>query len=171
MAAKKEEALYTTLSLVIFRIETEWLAVRTSVFAEIINPDRLKQHSLPHRKNQVLTGIINVRGEILLLVSIRALLGIEPTGEGAHTKNSTSKTETTTYHRMLVIDSEDGKWAFPVDEILGVHRIHPNTFQNVPVTVAKANSTFTKGIFQWKERYVAFLDDELLIYSLTRSVQ
>jgi len=41
----------------------------------------------------------------------------------------------------------------------------------VPVTVAKAQSTFTKAIFKWGKRLVAFLDDELLIYSLVRNVQ
>jgi chemotaxis-related protein WspD len=163
MASEKKAAQFQTLSLILFRIESEWLALRTQVLSEVIDPQPLKRHSLPHRKNRVLTGIINVRGEIQLCVSLKELLGIEP---------SAAKTsEQTPYQRMMVIDSEDGKWVFPVSEIIGIHRIHPATFQNVPVTVAKAQSTFTKGIFKWEARYVAFLDDELLIYSLTRSVQ
>lgn len=162
MASEKEAAQFQTLSLILFRIEAEWLALRTQVLSEVIDPQPLKHHSLPHRKNRVLTGIINVRGEIQLCVSLKALLGIEAAGKNG---------DQSPYRRMMVIDSDDGKWVFPVSEIVGIHRIHPATFQNVPVTVAKSQSTFTKGLFKWEGRYVAFLDDELLIYSLTRSVQ
>ena len=172
MASEKAADRMTTLSLVIFRIEDEWLALRSRIFSEIIDPEGHRLHSIPHRKNRILTGIINVRGEIQLCVSIRELLGIEGNSnrpEGR--KNGASDEGGKIYRRMMVIDSEDGKWVFPVDEILGIYRVHPGSFQNVPVTVAKAQSTYTKGIFRWEQQYVAHLDDELLVYSLTRSVQ
>ncbi len=165
MAGHKEEQLFKTLSVLVFRIEEEWLALKTSVFAEVISPRNLKVHSLPHRKNRSLTGVINVRGEIQLCVSLKQLLGIEA-GSGNRKDRSAAG-----YKRMLVMESDDGRWVFPVDEILGIHRVHPNAFQNVPVTVAKAQSTFTKGIFMMGETHVAYLDDELLVYSLARSVQ
>ncbi len=172
MASEKEEELFQTISLVLFRVETEWLALRTQVLSEVIDPEPLKRHTLPHRKNRILTGIINVRGEIQLCVSLKELLGIE-ISEGSKTSKAGSgkSVDKTWYRRMMVIFSDDGKWVFPVSEIIGICRIHPTSFQNVPVTVAKAQSTFTKGIFKWEDRYVAFLDDELLIYSLARSVQ
>lgn len=165
LAQKKEDELIGTLSVVIFRIEREWLALSTHIFEEIIRVDRMQSllHNIPHRKNPVLMGVINVHGEIWLCISLRALLGIERLNEGADNhKNPT---------RMMVINSEDGRWVFPVDEIQGIYRIHTSQFQNVPVTVAKAKSTFTKGIFQWQEKRVAFLDEELLLYSLARSVK
>ena len=59
---------------------------------------------------------------------------------------------------------------FPADEILGIHRIHPHAFENVPVTVAKAQSTYTRGIFNWEGRHVGFLDEDLLFYSLTKNI-
>ncbi|MDM8515371.1 chemotaxis protein CheW [Desulfobacterales bacterium HSG16] len=163
MATKKEEELFNTISVVIFRIEQEWLSIRTKVFAEVINPENLHSHSLPHRHNPVLIGIINIRGEIQLCVSLKDLLGIE----GYSTKKNSSKS----YKRMMVMDKNDEKWVFPIDEIHGIHRVHPNTFQNVPVTVAKAQATFTKGIFKWNDKHVAFMDDDLLLFSLTKSVQ
>ncbi len=165
MASEKAEELFQTLSLIIFRIEGEWLALRTQALAEVIDPRRLKEHSLPHRRNKVLKGVINVRGEVQLCVSLKEQLGIERQAEKKPEANGK------TYGRMIVMNSEDGRWVFPVDEVLGIYRVHPTSFQNVPVTVAKAQSTFTKGIFKWRDKHVAFLDDELLIYSLTRSVQ
>ena len=172
MASEKAADRLSSLSLVIFRLEDEWLALRSRIFSEIIAPEGHRLHSIPHRKNRILTGIINVRGEIQLCVSLRELLGIDgSSGRPAGLKNGASDERVKTYRRMMVIDSEDGKWVFPVDQILGIYRVNPGSFQNVPVTVAKAQSTYTKGIFKWEAHYVAHLDDELLVYSLTRSVQ
>jgi chemotaxis-related protein WspD len=111
----------------------------------------------------VLLGIINVHGDLQLLVSLKKLLEIEDT--------RTPTPPIRKYARMMVIESDTGKWVFPVDEIMGTQSVHPGMFQNVPVTVAKSQSTYTKGIFHWNYVYVAFLDDELMLYSLTRSVQ
>ncbi len=163
LASEKEENLFNMISVVIFRIEDEWLALPTQIFTEVIAPDRLLRHGLPHRGNTVLMGLINVRGEIQLLVSLKELLNIEgDAGESMGRK---------IYKRMMVIQHDGEKWVFPVNEIRGIHRVHPNIFENVPVTVAKAQSTFTKGIFKWEDKHVAFLDDDLLFFSLTRNVQ
>ncbi|OQY60469.1 MAG: hypothetical protein B6245_01215 [Desulfobacteraceae bacterium 4572_88] len=165
MAAKKEESLPGTVSVIIFRIEEEWLAIRTQSLAEVIDPETLHSHTLPHRKNPVLIGLINVHGEIQLCVSLRELLGIEE-----ETKKDDSGTPKET-RRMMVMNSETGQWVFPVNEMLGIHRVHPSAFRNVPVTVAKAQSTYTKSIFKWEDRHVAFLDDDLLLYSLVKKMQ
>ncbi len=164
MAAEKEENLLGAISMVIFRIEEEWLALRTQIFAEIIDPEKLRSHSLPHRSNPILIGITNVHGEIQLCVSLRELLGIETIADRKKEDRNGNK-------RMMVVNSEGGQWVFPANEIYGIHRIHPSTFENVPVTVAKAQSTYTKGIFNWEGKHVAFLDDDLLLYSLIRNVQ
>lgn len=160
MAAKKIEEQAGALSVVIFRIKTEWLAMRTKALSAIIDSEELRTHSLPHRKSPVLMGIININGEIQLYISLHKLLGIE-TGDQRQEM----------HQRMIVANSSGGKWVFPVNEIFGIYRIHPEYFQNVPVTVAKSQNTFTQSIFHFKKMQVAFLDDELLFYGLTRSVQ
>lgn len=166
MAVVKEEESYRTISCVIFRIEREWLALRTRVFSEMIDSEGLKTHTIPHRKNPVLIGLINIRGEIQLCVSLKTILNIE-----SNSKNHIREAESGGKQRMMVMDSQGEKWVFPVRDIQGVYRIHPSSFQNVPVTVVKSDSTFTRGIFEWKNKHVAYLDDELLLFSLNRSVQ
>ncbi len=162
LVEKKEEEFPGTLSAVIFRIQGELLALPARLFAEIIDPSLV--HSVPHRKNQVLLGVTNVHGEIQLCVSLQRLLGLEEEAPG---KDEGRKR----YKRMMVVNKDGEKWVFPVDEIYGIHQVRPERFQNVPVTVAKAKSTFTRGIFKWDDKYVAFLDDELLLYTLSRSIQ
>lgn len=162
LVEKKEEEFPGTLSAVIFRIQGELLALPARLFAEIIDPSLV--HSVPHRKNQVLLGVTNVHGEIQLCVSLQRLLGLEEEAPG---KDEGRKR----YKRMMVVNKDGEQWVFPVDEIYGIHHVRPERFQNVPVTVAKAKSTFTRGIFKWDDKYVAFLDDELLLYTLSRSIQ
>ena len=74
--------------------------------------------------------------------------------------------------KRLMVAAKDGEqWVFPVNEIYGIHHFNPGLLQNVPVTIAKSKSTFTEGIFKWDEKHVALLDDELLFYTLKRSLQ
>ncbi|GAK53385.1 CheW-like protein [Candidatus Moduliflexus flocculans] len=166
--AKKEEELVGTISVVIFRIEGEWLAIPTQLLDEIIDVEYVQSllHTIPHRRNPVLMGVINVHGEIWLCVSLKELLGLEVV------ESPQTELDRNAYKRMMVIQGENtDRWVFPVDEIHGIYRVHPKSFQNVPVTVAKAKTTFTKGIFEWEQHQVAFLDNELLLHNLARSVK
>ncbi len=161
MAAEKSEELPGAETVVIFRIGGEWLAIHARVFAEIIDP--VVPHTIPHRKDSVLRGLVNVHGELQLCVSLKLLLGVEEApGPRENTK---------VYKRMVVVDREGDKWVFSVDEIHGIHRIPPDRFQKAPVTVSKGQSTFTRDIFEWEEKRVAFLDEELLFGRLERSLK
>ena len=81
-------------SIVIFRIGPEWLALPTRVFQEIA--ERRTVHSLPHRQHGVVLGLINIRGELLICVSLGQLLGLEqvPFREKSRT----------TYDRLVVTE-------------------------------------------------------------------
>ncbi|OQX65405.1 MAG: hypothetical protein B5M55_04030 [Desulfococcus sp. 4484_242] len=159
---KKEEGPTGTFPVVIFRIETEWLALPALFFAEVINAVPI--HTVPHRKTPVLKGVVNVHGEIQLCVSLGHLIGLEdePPDKANEKKG---------HERMMVVSKDGDVWVFPVKEIHGIHHIHQGMFQNVPATVAKSKGAFTRKIFVWEDRHVALLDDELLFYSLKRSVQ
>jgi chemotaxis-related protein WspD len=60
--------------------------------------------------------------------------------------------------------------AFPVDEIGGVHRFRDDEIVEAPRTVASAPISFTTGLIPWKERHAGKLDDELLLYAITRNL-
>ena len=161
-AVKKIDAPVGTIALVIFRIEDEWLSLPAKLFAEIV--DMRPVHTLPHKRSPVLLGLINVNGEIQLCVSLKDLIGLESEKES----NRKGKKDQAF---MMVVIKNDERWVFPVNEISEIYHIHPDILQNVPVSVSKSKSAFSKGIFKWKNRNVAFLDDELLFYTLRRSIQ
>jgi len=161
IAVKKTEEPPGTVSVVIFRICEEWLALSTKLFTKIIDP--VPFHSLPHRKNPVLLGLVNFNGELQLCISLKNLLDLKGNQEKPKEKKG--------YKRMMVINHNGHQWVFPVDEIHGIYRVPPDNFQNIPVTVKKSGTSFTSSIFSWENKNVALIEDELVFTTLQRSVQ
>ncbi len=146
-------------SAVIFRIHREWLALATNVFKEVCEVRSI--HSLPHQRNGVVLGIANVRGELLVCVSLSALLGVAKPG--------TVETAPRGKERLLVAGAADGeRLVFPVDEVHGVHRYDSTDLGDAPATIAKAASTYTRAMLSWEHKSVGLLDHELLFESLNR---
>ena len=56
-----------TASLVLFRLQNEWLAMPTHNFQEVA--ERRPIHSLPRRREAALLGLANVRGELVICIS------------------------------------------------------------------------------------------------------
>ena len=114
--AERHNALRDTSSVVIFRIGSEWLALATGVFEEVCALRPI--HSLPHQRSGAVLGIANVRGALLVCVSLHALLGIE----NAPAANTGRRR--LIHERLLVANREGERLVFPVDEIHGIHRFH-----------------------------------------------
>lgn len=150
-----------TRSIVIFRIGAEWLALPSSVVSEVA--DLLPVHSLPHRRDGAVLGLANVRGELLVCVSLGQVVGVEPSATGRERRS-------TVYRRLLVIRREDVRVVCPVDEVYGIHHLHPRDVRDVPATVAKATVTYSTALLIWQGHSVGILDDQLVFYSLKRSL-
>jgi len=157
---KSEEA--DTQSIVIFRIGPEWLALPTAVFQEVAMTRAV--HSLPHRRGGVVLGLANVRGTLLVCVSLGMVLGLEKSAESKKEKGRVL------HQRLLVINREGSRLVFPVDEVHGTHRCRPGELKAAPATVAKATATYTKSVLAWDGQTVGCLDDQLLFYALNRSL-
>lgn len=150
-----------TRSIVIFRVASEWLALPTSVVLEVAN--LLPVHSVPHRRDGVLLGVASVRGELLVCVSLGTIVGVEA-------PEAARRERKTVYRRLLVIRRDDVRVVCPVDEVYGIHRFRPRDVKDVPTTVAKAGITYSTSILPWREHSVGLLDDQLLFYTLKRSL-
>ena len=145
-------------SIVVFRIGDEWLALPTGVFVEFIEMRAI--HTLPHRRHGILLGLTNVRGELLICVALDKVLGVN--------KESTIPRQRSLSKRLVVIRDQHSRIVFPVDEVQGILRFHPDELMPVPATVAKASHT--KAILPWGDQAIAYLDEALLFYSLQRSL-
>ncbi len=151
-----------TLSVIIFRLGNERLALPVNILQEVTPLYTI--HTVPHRRNSVFLGLINIRGETLLCISIRDLLGLEPVTESVDFSNSINP------QRMIVAGKNENKWVFPVDEVHGTYRFHINEFKDAPVVISKASEAYTKGVVTWQGKKINFLDSELLFYTLSHKV-
>jgi chemotaxis-related protein WspD len=159
-AREKRIATPAKTSAVIFRINSEWLSMPTQAFQEIA--ERRALHSLPHRRSGVVIGIVNVRGELLICAALDRLLGLE---SGARPKRLRA-----VFDRLLVADWAGQRFAFPVDEVHGVHRFHQQDLREPPATVARSGLNCAIGVFPWRKFTVGFLDPETLFASLNRKL-
>jgi chemotaxis-related protein WspD len=159
---KDEDQAEDALSVLIFRLGREWLALPTHVCQEVAEMRPI--HILPHRSGPVLLGLVNIRGQIRLCVSLRELLGLEPVDDSGRTTNHKNP-------RCLVVIARDrDHWVLLVDEIYGVQRFHLSAVRDAPVTVAKAAPGLTQGVIAWQDKGVGYLDDELLFLALRKEV-
>jgi chemotaxis-related protein WspD len=162
VARPKRGADGDTQTVVIFRIGREWLALPGRAVSEVA--DLRPIHSLPHRRAGVVLGVANVRGELLVCASLGQVLGLEKSTEANREIRRGAQP------RLLVIRRDNVRSACPVDEVHGVHRVRSRELRSVPATVARAAATYSKAILSWKGVSVGLLDDQLLCYTLQRSL-
>jgi len=156
---KKDQVASGRTSVVVFRIGAEWLALSTRAFQEVTGARRV--HSMPHRRRGVLLGLINVRGELRLCVSLGRLLGIE---------GGDSQKNPTLHERLVVAEWQGAVLTFPVDEIQGIHRYAPEDVKAAPGMAARTGASFTKGLLSWQDRTIGCLDEDLIFSTLNRSL-
>lgn len=148
-------------AIVIFSLGGEHLALSSLVVGQMTTMRRL--HRIPHMRSPVIKGVVNINGRLRLFVSLGALLEI---GETVAYESPERLDDIP----MIMIEQNGEVWTFAVDKILGVFRCELNQMKNVPVTVAKSTANYVKGILNWRDHQVALLDEELLFFSLRRSL-
>lgn len=149
-------------SVVIFRLGSERFALPTKSCLEVITARQV--HSLPHRSDGVLLGVANVRGELVICVSLSVLMSV------ATPDHTNSSDPVSSPKRLLVVGWPEGPIAFLADEVLGVHRHRVEDSKPPPATVAQARVRFTTGILTWNGHTVGILDDELLRRAINRRI-
>ncbi|MGX5830183.1 chemotaxis protein CheW [Mesorhizobium sp. 43Arga] len=159
LGSANDEALQTA---VLFRLGEEWLALPVGIFHEVAESRRV--HSLPHRRNSAVLGIANVRGELLICLSLAELLGIDERKEGEQGARSRA------FRRLVVVGERDKRVAFTVDEIHGLHRYRERDTLAVPATIGKALSGAAVAVLPWQGRAVGCLDPGQLLTMLDRSI-
>jgi chemotaxis-related protein WspD len=169
LLARPEQALDGDfVSVVIFRLSGEWLALGTHVFVEITHPRPV--HRIPHRSGEILTGLVNIRGQLQLCVSLHGLLGIDRTSENS-SPDPAPLGARTAYARLVVIQDRAERWAFPAEEVLGVHRVPRSELRGIPSTLTMAANGFSQAVFPWDEHSVGYLDEPRVLLALRRAGQ
>ena len=149
-------------SVVLFRLAGEWFAMSTELCREVVEFRTI--HRVPHRSDGVFLGLINIRGQLQLCISLTEFLGIEVEAKASQAVSHI------VYQRVIAFDKDGECWVFLADEVFGIYDIRPQDLAEPPVTVGAAASSFTRSLFQWQGRDVALLDDVSLFAGLRSKV-
>jgi purine-binding chemotaxis protein CheW len=93
----------------------------------------------------VVSGLINLRGQIVTAVDLRRRLELEPAPPGTHPMN-------------VVVRSEDGSVSLLVDEIGDVVEVEEDTFETPPETLRGSIRTMILGVHKLNDRLMHVLD-------------
>lgn len=169
----------------IFRLGREWLALEARFCQQILSP--IAAHRLPHRSNRTLLGLVNVRGQLLLKVSLFDILGLSATASGDRSSGpphsdpdpvghhhpgsaliqcvsgSHRGGDIKTYARMVVIGHGSEIWVFEAQELDGIHSIRRDQLE---ITAPGGRAACTSAVFPWRGQRVSFLDQQQLFEAL-----
>jgi chemotaxis-related protein WspD len=146
--------------VLIFRLGSEWLALALDIVSEVtmLRP----VHRVPHRTNRVFSGLVSLRGQLQLCVSLHGLLDVAPSDPNLDTSASP---------RLVVIRKDSETWAFPADEVIGVHRITPDRLQQSPSTLAKTAGSYSRAVFALDEGRSVNVLDEPRVFAALRGLR
>ena len=149
-------------SILLFRLGDEWLGLNSRFVNEITRMRTI--HSLPHRGNTLVKGLVNIRGELRICVSIGRTLGLDKAREEHASDHEI-------HERMILVEKDQGSFVFPVSEVHGIHHYAINELKPVPATVANSKNGFSTNMLHWQNCHVGILDHELLFYALAKGLQ
>jgi chemotaxis-related protein WspD len=141
-------------SVLIFRLGTEWLALPTACVVEVTSQRPI--HHIPHRSGDILIGLVNLRGQLQLQVSLAGLLGTERPAPGGEKPSA----------RLVVMRRAGQTWVFEADEVVGVRRFARARLAGVPSTLANPDSSFSQAVIAWEKKSIALLDDQRVFEAL-----
>ncbi len=153
-----EMASADSAALLVFRLGREWMAMALSAVSEVTSPRPV--HRVPHRTNRVLSGLVSLRGQLQLCVSMHGLLEIDPPDPADDPPANP---------RLVVIRWKGEAWAFPAEEVVGVQHVLRDRLGKIPSTLANPAGSFSRGVFAWGEgRSVDVLDEPRVFEALRR---
>lgn len=144
------------LQLVSFRLGDEEFGVDILKVQEIIRMVGITR--VPNSPDFV-DGVINLRGRIIPIISLRRKFGIEPRPADNLT-------------RIIVVDVENRTLGFTVDSVSEVLRIPTSTVEPAPAMVSSVSSDYVSGVGKLDDRLLILLNlDRLLSGAEKRMIE
>jgi len=158
---KKIDPVSNFESAIVFRLGHEWFALSIEALEEIT--DIVPIHSIPHRRNKVLRGMVNIRGSLQLCISVGTLFSITP-------HNKESVTGRIIHERMIVVQRETNKYVFPVSEVHNIQHYSVDSLKQPPATIIRASNTFITGVLEVDDKRIGVIDPDLLFHVIQRNM-
>ena len=144
-----------TLQLVTFKIDQEEFGVEILKVHEIIRMMEITK--IPNSPDFV-KGVINLRGKIIPIVSLRQKFGIRLDDEESNNL------------RIVVIELNSIVVGFMVDSVSEVLKIEKNIIEPPPEVLSGVDSTYITGVAKLEDRLLILLDLEKLLTSKEKDI-
>lgn len=130
-----------------FRLASEWFLVETAYIDKVVERARISR--LPQQADFVV-GMMNLRGEVILIVDMALLLNLP-------------KTEIREDSKVILLKVANTVTGFPVDDIVGAISLDTGGLQDPISTIKGAEAEFIKGLFKNEGKHFAWLEIERVI--------
>jgi purine-binding chemotaxis protein CheW len=149
-SAKKVTAAPATLDVLLLELAGELYGIPSASVREVV---RYRAYTPVPGAPPSLPGILSQRGQILPLVELRPLLGLE----------MASITRAT---RLVIISHQDIDMALLVESVLDLTALSADTVEPLPAALDPARARLLRGVARHEQQPVALLDLDELIASL-----
>jgi chemotaxis-related protein WspD len=136
----------------------ELLALPASVLREVLEWRAIR--TIPHQREGLLLGLVNIGGDLQLCVSLEALLGLPQPDPVMRPPRG----------RLLAIGANGVEWAVLVQDALALHEVPDDGLTPPPATITASASPYVRGLFTWRDQNVGLLDEELVLATLRRRI-
>jgi chemotaxis-related protein WspD len=141
----------------VFRLGQQWLGLPPLLIAEVAARQPVRR--LAHRTTGRLEGVVNVRGELHLCVSLGELLGLGARSEA----NETAR-------MVLVRDARGQVLAFRCEEVLGLQHFPVGTQEPAPDTLSEPLRECVEVLFPAQGGHVAMLNGDAVLDLLEQAL-
>ena len=128
----------------VFRLGQQWLGLPPGMVAEVAGNPPVRR--LAHRTEGRIEGVVNVRGELRLCVSLVELLGLGRRDAGGATA------------RLVLVEDDSGPLAFRCDEVRGLLPYTDDATEPPPDTLRSPLDTCVRAMMPSASGHVALLD-------------
>ena len=162
LATEKTAKCKNSISAVVFRLGAEWLSLPVNLINEITLLRNI--YDIPHNQNKKIRGMVNIRGELIICMSLGYLLGVDkPEDDLIDEEHS--------INRLIMIREKSGYIVFPVSEIDGINHYDPDKLSSAPDTVKNSRLNFIHGVTTHNDKTVGCIDHNSLLESIAGTLK
>jgi purine-binding chemotaxis protein CheW len=143
-AALKSESAQTSTQFATFFVADLFFGVDVLRVQEVLS---FQQMTGVPRAPEVVEGLINLRGQIVIAIDMRRRLGLPPRAGDVPPMN-------------MVVRTEDSAVSLLVDGIGDVLDVDPGTYERPPENLDPAARDLIRGIYKLEDRLLLVLDAE-----------
>jgi len=149
-------------SSVVFRLGAEWLSLPVNLINEITLLRNI--YDIPHNKNKKIRGMVNIRGELVICMSLGNLLGVEKPEDDLID-------EERSINRLIMIREENGHVVFPVSEIDGIIHYDVTKLTSAPDTIKNSAMNFINGVTTSNDKNIGCIDHASLMKNIASNLK